>query len=387
MRPPPVPPSTPMPARYPQPRRGVPVLVPHLIWEAVLFLAVVVTTAALLLVTPATWETLFRQVGLLGLVAAALALSIRTRTPNLAVAGIAGAAGALYAELVTGSMDAAPLLALVIVLAVALPLGLLLGLIVGATSAPAWAVSLGGLAAAQAVMLGLSGAEGTNVSERLPAPLSTSASWFVIFLLLSLGGGAVFAIPAVRRLAGPGGEPRPAFSGRKLLAGLLGMGGSSVVAGLAGVASVHESAFFQPASFSVYQLLTALAAVLIGGVSAFGGRGGVAGTVLGVTLVSAVGIRLTTADLDIWLRQSVLWGAIALAIVVGALISRLLEAIAPQFPDDAPPAPAAPAAPPPPPAPFPSQAVASEPAPPAPPPGDTGPTEDDTQEGSGPNRA
>lgn len=356
----------PPPAPAPRARRGVPVLVPHLIWEALLLLVVVASGAALLVATPTTWDALARQVSLAGLLAVALALSLRTRTPNLAVAGVAGVAAALYAELVAGSADVAPLLALVIVLAVMLPVGLVLGLVTGATSAPAWAVSLGGLAAAQAVMLGLGRAEGVVVQEHLPTPLRSSTGWFVIFLVLSLGGAALFAIPAVRRLAGPEGARPLRFSGRKLLAALLGMGGSTVLAALAGVVYVHEYAFFQPASFGIYQLLTALAAVLIGGVSAFGGRGGITGTVLGVTLVAVVGIRLNTSDLDTEIRQGLLWGAIALAIVVGALISRLLEAIAPQFPDTAPRPDAAPPPVAPPPLPAPAAALSAHPRPDAP---------------------
>jgi ribose/xylose/arabinose/galactoside ABC-type transport system permease subunit len=320
--------------------------VPHLIWEGALVLLVGATITVVLLQTPVPAGFLLWQIGFLGLLASGLALSLRTATPNLAIAGMAAMSGTVYFVLVSQAAPDAlvtglalpPVAAAALALGLVMVLGAVLGLVAGLTSVPAWAVSLAGLAVTQAVVVGTLDPSGLVVADELPFPLNNRESWFVIFLLVTLAGGALFAIPSVRRFfqAGRAGAGQVRFTGRKLVGALVGFVGSSALAGLAGIAFVAEIRFLDPGSLSIYHLLLALAAVLVGGVSAFGGRGGIAGTALGVTLVATLIHWISSTSLDTGPRLAASWTVIALAILVGAGVSRALEAITPIAPDAAP---------------------------------------------------
>jgi ribose/xylose/arabinose/galactoside ABC-type transport system permease subunit len=319
----------------------------------------------------------------MGLLASGLALSLRTGTPNLAVGSIAALSAGLYVVLVDEA-ELAPLVAALLALVAVLLLGGLLGLVAGLTSVPAWAVSLGGLALAQAVAFAvIDDPAGVVLRDELPG-LNRAAGWFTVFLVLSLGGAALFALPAVRRFFGARTGTGPGrFSGARLVGALVGFVGSSALAGMGGIALVSQLRFYAPGSFGLLWLLLPLAAVLIGGVSAFGGRGGIAGTVLGVALVTVtwrwVDIELALANVDRWLNQSVAWLIAGLVILAGVGVSRLLEALAPVLPP-APPVPL-PSPPPPPPwapagvppgPPMPAGAAGLPPPPPLPQPPPTG---------------
>jgi ribose transport system permease protein len=226
--------------------------------------------------------------------------------------------------------------------------GALLGAVTGLTSAPAWAVSLGGLAATQGFVFGVIGPEGLPVNEQLPGPLRYAGVWFAAFVVISIAGAVVLAIPPVRRLlsANRTATDPVRFGGAELIGALVGLAGSSLLAGLAGLALVVQTRGAFPIGGD-FGILVALGAVLIGGVSVFGGRGGIAGTVLGVALMS-VAIRWSQfEDWSAALERTVSWIAIVVAILAGIGLSRLIELVAPASP---PPPPVLVPPPPPPPA-------------------------------------
>jgi ribose transport system permease protein len=324
--PPQVPPPPPFaPAPPVRPVRSAPSLLPHLIWEAVLLL----TTAAVVVLAAVNTEGLFEDptwwsIAYFGLLASGLALSLRAGGPNLAVAAVAVFSGAVYAELTTGEFDYPPLLAAAVALGAALLAGVLLGLVAGLTSVPAWAVSLGGLVLLLAAVFGMLDPVEVAVVEPIPEPLDQPAIWVVLFLVVSLAGGALAAIPAMRRWFAARRDASPQFSGARLVGSLVGFSGSSLLAGLAGLVLVSETRAVFP-SIDMLSLLLALAVVLLGGVSAFGGRGGIAGTALAVALVVAVRHWLLVEDASV----AVLWAAVGAMLIIGVLATRLIEAIAP----------------------------------------------------------
>jgi ribose/xylose/arabinose/galactoside ABC-type transport system permease subunit len=360
---------------YWRPRQTVPALVPHLVWEAVLLLMVVAVVGVAAARTPIFGsDGIWWSLAIAGLLASGLGLSLRTGTPNLAVAGIAGVAGMLYAVLVVDA-DLPALLAVLVALVAATLIGGLLGLIAGLTSVPAWAVSLAGLALVQGITLAAVDPSGRLVPGDVRL-LNSGITWFVVFVLLSLAGGAILAVPPIRRLVTGRTDTERVRAGGSLsraglVSALVGFGGSSLLAGGAGVLMVVQVQALVPASFSLFPLLLALAAALIGGTSGFGGRGGIAGTVLGVMLVT-VGYRWIEFELraqdDRSLSVLAGWLVVALAILAGIGVSRALVAIAPVGPDD--PAPAAPQPPvTPAPQPQPQPQPLPLPGPPAPSPG------------------
>jgi ribose/xylose/arabinose/galactoside ABC-type transport system permease subunit len=300
-------------------------LVPQLIWEAVLLVGVIVVLAG---VTVAHSGALTKGgnfaglVAILGFMAAAFALSVRTATPNLAVATIGGLCGYLFAKLVSGG-TATVLAGLLAVLA-AIGFGLVMALIAGLTALPAWAVTL-------AVGFVLQGVLFSGNLESIPLGRGlTSAStywmWVAVFAIVSIVGAVAFAIPAVRA-ALTRNRPEPGdvpgrFTPGKLLGATVGLVGSSALAGFAGILSTERQGAAFPTDGSAL-LVYALAAVLIAGVSPLGGRGGILGVVLAVLFVEGLVTWLNLAGA----KSGTMFLAVGVIAVVGLLVNWLLELI------------------------------------------------------------
>jgi ribose/xylose/arabinose/galactoside ABC-type transport system permease subunit len=188
---------------------------------------------------------------------------------------------------------------------------------------PAWAVSLGAAALLQAAILAIYGTQ--LMTLRTPdAQLSSGdfAVGTVLFVLLSLGGAVIFAVPAVRDAlcANRAADAAPRFAVRRLSGALVGFAGSSALAGLAGVLLARRlMAAIPPIGSELLPM--ALGAALLGGVSIFGRRGGIAGVVLAVGVLSLIRHWMALAGADAW-TQTLLAGV---AIAVGLIVSRLIE--------------------------------------------------------------
>ena len=328
-------PAMPQPA-MPQPAMpGAPLLMPtasapirdrlavHLIWEGVLLVIAGVLVGVALASTPeAHLADIIRPVGYIGLIAAGLALSLRIGTPNLAVGSIATATGVLGAHLVATSGWSlwAAMTAAVAIAAVA---GLVTGLIVAGLSVPAWAATLAVAILVQAAALGISGSEPVvlHVTGTYPYAL-----WLAAFAVISVGGGALWLVPGVRATFSAtrnAGEPGRWAGLQAGLGAVAGLTGSSLLAGLGGVALATYLQVGDPASGGINLTIIALAAVLVGGVSVFGRRAGLLGTVFGVVIVQTVLFVLNVhAVSPYWLDVPI--GGLAL---FGLVVSRALESI------------------------------------------------------------
>ncbi|GIJ21937.1 hypothetical protein [Micromonospora lutea] len=307
---------------------------PHLVWEAVLLALTVVAAVVWYSQDGSRLSPLMFNIASAGLLATAFALSLRTATPNLAVVGVAALAGLTYAEVLDAG--APVVVAAVAAIAAAAFIGLGMGLVAGLLQAPGWAVSLGGLALAQGILLAATGSGGPQrlAKEGWIRSDGAAAGWLVLFLLLSIGGAVVWSIPAVRRaLSGNrvvAGEPPSPF-GARLLGAVIGLGGSSLIAGAAGVLLTGRLGG-TTLSTDINQLAFVAGAVLLGGVSVAGGRGGFAGTVLGVVLLSLVQMTILVAEGPWWVSTVVF----AVAILAGLGVSRVLEALQPALPASVP---------------------------------------------------
>jgi ribose/xylose/arabinose/galactoside ABC-type transport system permease subunit len=318
-------------------------LIPNLVWDGVLAVAligvaVVVTTNTTLFDRSLPWG----QFATVGIAATGLALSLRTRTPNLAVSALAGLAGFTFAERVTSGTSVAG--AMLISIAVCLVIGVALGVLVGVTDLPAWALTLGVATLLQAIYLGRYG--GGKPIVLTPGSRLTNGdlrTWTLAFAVLSVGGAVVLAIPGVRRALGMtdvAGDP-PRFNAHRLVGAVVGLGGSSMLAGLAGVLLVRWFAVAD-ASSAANLLLPALGAVLLGGVSVYGRRGGVAGVVLAVGLVVVLNSWMPFGDGTSYAAHLGLYSVvIVVGLLVGwtlTLIARALESPAKTLPAPTPPA-------------------------------------------------
>ena len=293
----------------------------------------------------------FSQAGFLGLMATGLAFSLRTRSANLAVGAITYFSSSLAAWLVTAHDWGKPAAFLVAILLSTL-IGVLLGFVVAGLSVPSWAVTLGAVAVIQAVVLAF------TKSPIIPLHFSgtyPTAMWYGLFFVLSAGGGAVWLIPGVRKplsAAREPGEPGRWLGLRTGLGAIVGLTGSSFLAGLAAVPLTMR---LQAADTSATAQVTfALAAALLGGVSVFGRRAGVFGTLLAVTILTLLQSVIVYNDAPLWTETLV----VGLAAVLGLAASRGLESVTDALNR------ARPAAPPPPPmAPQPAPPLAMPPAP------------------------
>jgi ribose/xylose/arabinose/galactoside ABC-type transport system permease subunit len=299
--------------------------VPQLAWEGVLLVGVIVVLAGM---TVAHSGALTKGGGFassaayLGFIAAGFALSLRTATPNLAVAAVAAVCGYLFAKLVSGG-TATVLAGLVAVLA-AIGFGLVMALITGLTTLPAWAVTLVcGFILQGALLVG--SPQGIPLRHE-PAGAGVFWLWLAVFVVVSIAGAVAFAVPAVRAAltrnrAEPGDVPG-AFTPGKLLGAAVGLIGSSVLAGFAGVLLTERTAFATPNIGNIL-LIYAAAAVFIGGVSPFGGRGGILGVVLGTLFVEGIVNWLLLAGSS----SATLYIVTGVIALVGLLVSWLLELI------------------------------------------------------------
>lgn len=301
-------------------------LVARIAWEAVLLLGALVVLAlgvadGHFFGGGGPWP----QLAVFGLMAAGVALSLRTGTPNLAVTGIAQFAGLLYVQLRApsrGPGDGWPdVPAILAVLVVCLGIGVVLALLTGLTGAPAWAVSLGGLA----LVLTVSFAAWGNTPTRLLVPYGGPpgnpngllTAFAAVFAVGSVAGGLLWLLPGVRTLT-VAGDVGP---GRRLLGALVGLGGSSLLAGLAGVlqAKLLEGANLAGGD---QLLLLVFGAALLGGASLAGRGGGIAGTVLATFILVGAGRLVLLQGGTSWTSTFL---PASVAIVVGVLVSQLFD--------------------------------------------------------------
>jgi ribose/xylose/arabinose/galactoside ABC-type transport system permease subunit len=258
------------------------------------------------------------QAGYMGLVAVGLAFSLRTGSPNLAIGSILAFSSTLAAYLITEHQWGKPA-AFILAILLATLIGLLLGILVAVLSVPAWAVTLAAVAVIQAIMLSFT--RNPLILVRFSGDYPT-ALWYGLFFVLSVGGGALWLVPGLRRTLGAArhsGEPGRWTGPRSGLGAIAGLTGSSFLAGLASIPVLMR---LQASDSSGANLTTvALAAVLLGGVSVFGRRAGVFGTLLGVTILAIAQTLVAYNNGPFWVTTLI----IGLAALLGLGVSRAME--------------------------------------------------------------
>ncbi len=300
----------------------------HLIWEAFLFfvvlgLFVVVRTTDRAVLTGPGLDNFLIQVATLGLVATGLAFSVRAAVPNLAVGAIAGMSGVIMAELVNDA-NLSYLAAIGVAVLGAAAIGLLLGIVVVVFHVPAWAVTLGGAVTLTGVLLGTTGLNSSRLTGNVPDVVDRAPAIAGAVALVSILGGAIWLAPRVRRGFGGmrfDGDPARRPQTGAAFGALVALVVASAMAGAGGVLSTLRLGVAD-ATGDELTTYTALAAVLIGGVSVFGRRAGVFGTILGVLLLSLVQLWLVIEETESWVFIVV----VGVTILTGLVVNRVLEA-------------------------------------------------------------
>ncbi|MBG6139224.1 hypothetical protein [Longispora fulva] len=291
----------------------------HLVWEVLLACAVAGLAVTLYGLAPASFgahnlRSLALVAAVLLLMSVGLSATVRAGVVNLAVGPIALVAGALFAR----HSDAGYVEAGVLAFGAALLAGLVLALFVCVVRVPGWAASAG----ISALILALVARLHTVEIKFLDQPDKFGVVWLSGAVALSVIGGLLCMAPGIRRgfsryrIDGdPAGRPG---AGPALLASLT-LIGSCLLAALSGILlSLHAGA--SVASDGSQYTFAALGAVLLGGVSAFGRRGGVLGTVLG-SLVVVLGAQVLAVQRIAFSDLLVSAGAV----LGGLFVTRLVE--------------------------------------------------------------
>ncbi len=266
----------------------------------VIFLIVVVCAALLSenFLTGTNIANLFQQAAVTGVVAVGMTFVILTGNIDLSVGSVCALCGMLIAVLLAGGTPIWAALALTI------GAGALCGAAMGAITAlaqvPSFIVTLAGLVSFRGLtylmtdgvpVSGLPAGFAAISSTMVPlAPGFSVSSMGLIFILLCvLAGGLLRLTVFGETVYATGGNPEAArLSGlptRGVL--ILVFAASGVMSALGGILLTSRLRIGQPTAAQGLEL-DAIAAVVLGGTSLFGGRGGVLGTFFAVMLLQVL---------------------------------------------------------------------------------------------------
>ncbi|WP_033667431.1 ABC transporter permease [Salinispora fenicalii] len=295
----------------------------HVVWELLLLVGAAGVAYLLWQENPDTLRgdglrSLLVDGAVLGSLALAAGLSLRTAAVNLAIGPAAVAAALHMAE----QGDRGAVAALGPAIAAGVLGGLLLAFVVTVLHVPAWAASL----AAGAALVGY--IEQRSSDTVLPQgsydPTSDALYLFAGFAALAVLGGLFGALRPIRRLVGrfrPVADPArrqgvlaPVVAGGALVA-------SSVLAVLAGSLLGTPAAGPVAVGSGLDWTVLAVGTALLAGTSAFGRRGGILGDLLAVSLVTLVLTDLRASGLS-----ASRWAVGAVVLGVGLVVTRLVEA-------------------------------------------------------------
>jgi len=295
-------------------------------WERVGVLAafVLLVAAASLLsprfLTVPNLLNVLRQVSIVGILAIGMTFVILTRGIDLAVGSILGIAVVIYA----GFIDSHGM-------AVALPLGFGAAALAGAVSGigvayagiPAFIMTLGMLSFVRGLAFIYTGGTpipinsaafyelGNGYLAGVPIPALIllgvlAASSFV--LALTPFGRSVYAIGSNEDAARLSGVPVRRFTTLVYVI-------SGLMSGLAGLVYASQLSIGTPIAGQGYEL-DAIAAVVVGGTSLFGGKGSVGGTFLGTLIIGVLANTLNLTGVDPFVQQLFKGALIILAVLV-----------------------------------------------------------------------
>jgi ribose transport system permease protein len=157
---------------------------------------------------------------------------------------------------------------------------------------------------------------GNGVLLGVPAPALVMLAFLGLTHLLlrfTALGRAVYAVGGNEEAARLSGLPVP---GVKLFA----YGYAGLASALGGLVLTGRLNSAQPTAGAGFEL-DAIAAVVVGGTSLFGGRGGVAGTFLGAAIIGVLNNGMNLLDVSAFYQQIVKGGVILGALLVDRLVA------------------------------------------------------------------
>lgn len=282
---------------------------------------------------PQTLSLLLQQSAVIAALAVGQTLIILTAGIDLSVGAAAILSSLVMAE-VSVAMGMPGWIALVIGGIVGLAAGALNGLLVTRLALPPFIVTLATLSIFTAIALLLSGAQSTSAKD-MPSLLSWTGETFTLGgfsittgVLIVLAMYAIVAYALTRTAWGThvyavGGDAEAArLAGIRvsrvtmsvyLVAGLTYAVAAWVLIGRAGAATPNGI---------VDGNLQSITAVVIGGTSLFGGRGGIGGTLLGALIVQSLTVGLSLAGVDAQYRLLAVGALVLFAVALDQWIRK-----------------------------------------------------------------
>jgi ribose/xylose/arabinose/galactoside ABC-type transport system permease subunit len=261
-----------------------------------------------------------RQVSIVGILAVGMTFVILTKGIDLSIGSILGVAVVLFAgALETESMA----VAIPLGLAAATALGLVNGLGVAFAGIPPFIMTLGMLSFARGLAFLYTGGTpipiineafydlGNGYLLGVPNPTWILAAVIVAgWVLLSFTpfGRSVYAIGSNEDAARLSGVPV-----RSYLVVVYVISG--LVAGIAGLVFASQLSVGTPIAGQGYEL-DAIAAVVVGGTSLFGGRGSVGGTLIGTLIIGILANILNLTGVDPFVQQLIKGALIVVAVFI-----------------------------------------------------------------------
>lgn len=299
----------------------------------VIFLAVALAATLLSpnFLTATNVANLFQQAAVTGVVAVGMTFVILTGNIDLSVGSVAALSGMVVAVLLAGGM---PIWAAVLLtLAVGGLCGFVMGAITALAQVPSFIITLAGLVSFRGLtylmtdgvpVSGLPKGIGALASTPIPVlPGMAISSMGVIFVLLCLLAGGLLRLTVVgETIYATGGNPEAArLSGLPIRAAVvLVFTLSGMMSALGGVLLTARLRIGQPTAAQGLEL-DAIAAVVLGGTSLFGGRGGMLGTFFAVMLLQVLRNIFNLLGLGSFYQMTVT----GLIIVAAILLNRFID--------------------------------------------------------------
>ncbi len=299
----------------------------------VIFLAVVVIAATLSnnFLTFTNIANLFQQAAVVGVVAIGMTFVILTGNIDLSVGSVVALCGMLVAVLMSHGFD--PVVAVTITALVGTACGAAMGAISALAQVPSFIVTLAGLVSFRGITyLMTDGVPVSGLPQGFAAIGSTMvpilpgfavSSMGLIFIVLCILAGLVLRLTVFGEYVfATGGNPEAArLSGlptRFIVTAVFAVSG--FMAALGGILLTSRLRIGQPTAAQGLEL-DAIAAVVLGGTSLFGGRGGVLGTFFAVMLLQVLRNIFNLLGLGSFYQMTVT----GIIIVAAILLNRFID--------------------------------------------------------------
>jgi ribose transport system permease protein len=289
--------------------------------------------------TTVNFMNILSQISITAIIAVGLTFVILTAEIDLSVAAIANAIGITVAffTLQPDYVNIANLplngwIAVILTLASALAFGLVTAFGVTVIGIPSFIMTLAVMQIANGVSALLVRGQ---IAYSYPDLITTLGSgsifgirWTIVIALLFLAGGAfVLRYTRYGRYVYMTGGNREAaeYSGVnvKFIIGSV-MVISAMCAGIAGMLAVAYFGSAQQNQFDTY-LLDAIAAVVVGGTSLFGGRGGIGNTIIGLLVLGVLNNGLDHIQIDSFLKILIRGIILLAALIINVYAQKLRE--------------------------------------------------------------